>query len=83
MRHYEKHIGELMEESPIENSEVVEPAILCLICGAVFGESGEVWNHLQSCHIEVRDTKAYLKIPANLPDGNDSVAVVRFYLSLT
>lgn len=61
IRHYEKHIGELVPESPEENAENLRSVILCVICGEVFTAESEVWDHLQSRHVlvfsGVRDCK--------------------------
>lgn len=77
MRHYEKHIGELLHESPPENVEALTAVVLCLVCGAVFGEESEAWNHLQSDHIEVRNSIDCLKVPASLLASDGSADKVR------
>lgn len=61
MRHYEKHVGQILDESPPENVNVGTIVVLCLVCGAVFGKPSEAWDHLQSDHIEVQDSGEYLK----------------------
>lgn len=61
-RHWERHIGELLELSPPENLEQVVSVSLCVICGQVFGLESEGWNHLQSHHVTVIDGNNAIKV---------------------
>lgn len=61
-RHYEKHIGEILEMSPPEEEEKLTMITLCVICGEVFAESSDAWNHLQVYHVQVSDEVCHWKI---------------------
>lgn len=59
-RHYDKHIGEILEKSPYK-SDKLHPVILCAFCGETFTMEQDLWAHLQRTHFEVNETEAFLK----------------------
>lgn len=52
-RHWDKHIGELLEPSPHEDPNVKKEVVLCLICGEVFTINIEAITHMLTHHFEV------------------------------
>lgn len=62
-RHYDLHIGELMELSPLEDSRNIMMVTLCLMCSEVFWKESDAWEHIQMNHIEVVDSVRHFRIP--------------------
>jgi hypothetical protein len=62
-RHWDKHIGELLDPSPLEDPDKFKMVTLCVICGEVFSEDLFAWNHLQSLHMTVVNSVEHWKIP--------------------
>lgn len=62
-RHYDLHVGELMELSPLEDRENLVMVTLCLLCSEVFWKKSDAWDHMQMHHIEVDDGVHHLRIP--------------------
>lgn len=52
-RHWDRHIGELLPLSPVEQLDFLIPVTLCVWCGEVFGLERDAWDHLQSHHVYV------------------------------
>lgn len=59
-RHYDKHIGEILEKSPFK-SNLLHSVILCAFCGETFMMEQDLWSHLQANHFEVHDHETFIK----------------------
>lgn len=54
-RHYEYHIGEILDPAPSEDTSKLINLTLCVFCGQVFAKEEDAWNHLVSSHVDVHD----------------------------
>lgn len=59
-RHYDKHIGEILERSPLKGNKL-HSVILCAFCGETFTMETDVWEHLQLNHFEVHENESFIK----------------------
>lgn len=62
-RHFDRHIGELVDPSPVEEVDKFQFVVLCVFCSEVFWKDSDAWNHLKECHINVVDDVKSLKTP--------------------
>jgi hypothetical protein len=63
-RHYDKHIGEILEKSSFKTDQLYV-VILCSLCGECFTMENDLWCHLQINHMEVLDEDMMMKFAAN------------------
>lgn len=55
-RHYDRHLGDLLEPSPPEDKEKLQLVTLCVLCSQVFWKESDAWKHLQEHHVQVVDS---------------------------
>lgn len=76
-RHWEKHIGEILEPSTEENPADMKEVTVCTRCDEVFGTDAEAWDHFL-VHVEVTTITSYEQLddyesPKKKPRLDDSV----------
>jgi hypothetical protein len=59
-RHYDKHIGEILVQSPFKSNQL-HSVILCAFCGETFTMEQDLWSHLQRLHFEVHEKETFIK----------------------
>lgn len=68
-RHWDKHIGEILEPSP-ENLGIKQAIPVCTICGELQGSEIACWLHFEARHLTVVDSVTSMTPGGSVLEGS-------------